>query len=141
MARLLAWWLLGSSLVFTVLRWLVGAGRQGEARFRAQYAGYLPPPGAAGDRAAFDALGTCVACGLCDRAAPPAAATHAPGLTSLVLVASRSVPDLVAAADDLARYDAATLAARERDCPTRFSLGGLAVLARRLAGSAARPPT
>jgi len=140
-ARLLAWWLLGSSLVVTLLRWAVGAGRHGEARFREQYAGALPAPGAAADRAAFDALGTCIACGLCDRAAPPDGAGLASGLTSVVLVASRSVQDLVASADELARYDASSLAAREQDCPTRFPLRRLAALARRFAGSGATPPT
>jgi hypothetical protein len=140
-ARLLAWWLLGSSLIVTLLRWAVGAGRRGEARFRAQYAGDLPAPGDAADRAAFDALGTCIACGLCDRAAPLEGAGLASGLTSVVLVASRSVRDLVASADELAGYDASSLAAREQECPTRFPLRRLAALARRFAGSDAAPPT
>ncbi len=147
MARLLAWWLLGWSLVFTLVRWVAGAGRRGEARFREQYAGDLPALGDDADRAAFDTLGTCIACGLCDRvapSAPPEAEALAPGLTSLVLVASRSVPDLVASAAELARFDAASLAAREQDCPTRFPLGRLAELAQRFAAAAAvdaRPPT
>ncbi len=145
MARLFAWWLLGWSLVFTLVRWVAGAGRRGEARFREQYAGDLPPPGDAGDRAAFDALGTCIACGLCDRAAPTAPAAPealAPGLTSLVLVASRSVPDLIASAADLARFDAAALEALELDCPTRYPLGRLVALAQRFAAAAApQPPT
>ncbi len=59
----------------------------------------------------------------------------------MVLVASRSVQDLVASADELARYDTPSLAAREQDCPTRFPLRRLAALARRFAGSGVTPPT
>lgn len=128
MQRLHAVWLLGWSLIRTLLAPLFGT-RRGIDDFRKSYASdRLLPLTAARERAIVSSSG-CIACGLCDVGEGPRRAESRGvygGAMDLALASSRNVPD----------FDASSLSARvpprgrlkelERRCPAGVPLAAIA---------------
>ncbi|MBN2195031.1 MAG: hypothetical protein JW751_19600 [Polyangiaceae bacterium] len=117
MGRLYSWFLLGSALVLTVVRRLIRRDRAGEGRFREVYAAELPsglsPKGSGLE------LGSCLACGLCERERSSSEANEL-GLMTLAIAGSRSCEELEALAPMMSRFEGESLGAKERACPTHF---------------------
>ncbi len=118
--RALALAVLASSLVKVLVDRLFGK-RTGLALFLENYGTEGVPPLLPAEREALPRFSRCIACGRCDLGeAPRIAASRGayPGLMTVVLASSRSMPDFDAAAEALAHVPDEVLAAKEAVCPT-----------------------
>jgi succinate dehydrogenase/fumarate reductase-like Fe-S protein len=144
--RIRALFLLAISLVRTLVRGLLGR-RRGLRTFRENYSADAVVPLTAEEHRQMLEFGGCIGCGLCDRgeaARVIAAAGAYPGLMGLVVAASRSMPDLRAAARGWRLVPPDALAEREQVCPTRVPLQQMARFVERKAhelGRAAQDAT
>lgn len=129
-ATLLAW-----SLVRTTWARMIGR-KTGLPLFHENYEADRLPAVDAEDRARLATFSRCVACGLCDvgEADRIAASKGAyPGLMSVVLASSRSMPDFDAASLALAHVPEEALREKEAICPARVPLLELSRFVRRKA--------
>ena len=138
--RLKAAWLLAIALIRTLLRRLFTPSRgAGIAAFRANYDADGLPPVSPDQRDKMRDFGGCIACGLCDRGEADriAGADGAyRGVMSLVLAASRSMPDFKAAAIGFAHVPSSVLSEKERICPAGVPIREIAEFVSEKAGSA-----
>jgi hypothetical protein len=121
---LLAW-----ALLRTVLRRFFGRRPDGIGRFRENYDADRLPPVTQQERDELADFGRCIACGLCDRGegARIAASRGAyRGVMSLMLSASRSMPDFHAANMAFSHVSDDVLADKELICPTRVPMRQIA---------------
>ena len=121
---LLAW-----ALVRTVFRRLFSRNRGGIAQFRENYDADRLPPVTPDERERLQAFGRCIACGLCDRGESARVAESNGayrGVMSLMLAASRSMPDFHAAAISFSHVPDDVLAEKEAICPTRVPMRDIA---------------
>jgi hypothetical protein len=119
--RIKALLLLALALLRTLWRRFTGPPVDGLARFRTNYAEDGLSPVSEWERAEMASFGRCIACGRCDRGDAERAtrgAGHFRGTMSLVLAASRSMPDYRAAALAFSRLSERELAEKEALCPT-----------------------
>ncbi|MCK6592171.1 MAG: hypothetical protein L6Q76_31845 [Polyangiaceae bacterium] len=119
----------GRALALTVLAWslvkmtvarLFGE-KTGLALFHENYDADRLPPVDADERVKLAGFSRCIACGLCDVGeAPRIAASKGkyPGLMTIVLASSRSMPDFDAAKLALDCVPDEVLVGKERICPT-----------------------
>jgi hypothetical protein len=131
--RIQALILLALALLRTLWRRARGERQPGLERFRENYAEDGLAPLTAADRAMMGDFGRCIACGRCDRDdGPRIAASEGQfhGTMSLVLAASRSMPDYGAAARSFAYVSDADLELKEGLCPTGVPLRRLAAFVR-----------
>lgn len=137
--RIKAFFLLALALLRTFFRRAIGGGRSGLAAFRANYAADGLGPVSPDQRRAMESFGRCIACGLCDRGereriARSGGAYH--GVMTLMLAASRSMPDFGAAVLALRHVPDDVLARKEGLCPTRVPMRSIAAFVREKAGEA-----
>lgn len=126
--RALALAMLARSLVKVTLDRLFGA-RTGLALFHDNYDADRLPPVDARERAALVRFSRCIACGRCDvgEADRIAGSSGAyPGLMSVVLASTRSMPDFDAASLALEHVPDDVLAAKQDVCPTAVPFVSLA---------------
>jgi len=126
--RIHALFLLAVALIVTVFRRYVLRRRDGLPAFRAHYALDRLPAVTAEEREVMATFGRCIACGLCDRgegARIAASGGAYPGVMSLVLAGSRSMPDFRASTAALAALPAAELLAKEALCPAEVPIARL----------------
>jgi hypothetical protein len=131
--RLRALLLLAFALLRTLWRRARGERRPGLERFRENYAEDGLTSLSAEDRGQMGDFGRCIACGRCDRDDGPRIVSSGgqfQGTMSLVLAASRSMPDFAAAARSFAYLDDAALERKEALCPTGVPLRRLAAFVR-----------
>jgi hypothetical protein len=131
--RLKALVLLALALIRTLWRRARGERRPGLERFRENYADDGLTALSASDRAHMSDFGRCIACGRCDRDDGPAIAASGgqyQGTMSIVLAATRSMPDFAAAARSFAYLNDADLKRKEALCPTGVPLRRLAAFVR-----------
>jgi hypothetical protein len=129
-ATLLAW-----SLVRTTWARMMGR-KTGIALFHENYEADRLPAVDAADRARLATFSRCIACGLCDvgEADRVAASRGAyPGLMSVVLASSRSMPDFDAAQIALEHVPEEVLRAKEALCPAGVPFVELSRFVRRKA--------
>ena len=127
--RIKAILLLTWALLRTLLRRVFGRRPDGIGRFRANYDADRLPPVTPRERAQLADFGRCIACGLCDRGEGPRIAASRGeyrGVMSLMLMASRSMPDFRAAAVAFAHVSDDVLEEREQICPTRVPMRQIA---------------
>ena len=127
--RLKAIFLLAWALVRTVFRRLFGRNRDGIAQFRKNYDADRLPPVTPDERARLESFGRCIACGLCDRGESERIAESAGayrGIMSLMLAASRSMPDFHAATISFGFVPDEILAEKEAICPTHVPMRDIA---------------
>ncbi|XXY49535.1 hypothetical protein WME91_00070 [Sorangium sp. So ce269] len=139
--RALALAVLAWSFLKVVVRRLFD-GPSGLALFHENYDADRLPPLSPAERAALPGFSRCIACGRCDlgEAERIAASRGAyPGLMTVVLASSRSMPDFDAAALALAHVPEAVLAEKERICPTGVPFRELARFVRSKARVQAAP--
>lgn len=119
LARVYAGWLLGTSLVLTLLRRLFGRP-YGLAFFKRNFREDRLLPLTTEEHRALPDMSACIACGRCDEgeARPKLPAWR--GMMAFMLSASRSMPDYEAASGMIARFDDAVLARLEGRCPARI---------------------
>ncbi|XXX81962.1 hypothetical protein WMF30_24695 [Sorangium sp. So ce134] len=137
--RALALAVLAWSFLKVVVRRLFD-GPSGLALFRENYDADGLPPLSPAERAALPGFSRCIACGRCDlgEAERIAASRGAyPGLMTVVLASSRSMPDFDAAALALAHVPEEVLAAKEQTCPTGVPFRELARFVRSKASARA----
>jgi succinate dehydrogenase/fumarate reductase-like Fe-S protein len=118
--RVLALTVLAWSLVKMTVQRLFGE-KTGLALFHENYDADRLPPVDADERAKLAGFSRCIACGLCDVGeAPRIAASKGsyPGLMTIVLASSRSMPDFDAAKLALDHVPEEVLAQKEAICPT-----------------------
>jgi hypothetical protein len=118
--RALALVVLAWSLLKVAVRRLFD-GSSGLTLFRRNYDADRLPPVTPAERELLPRFSRCIACGRCDlgEADRVAASRGAyPGLMTLVLASSRSMPDFDAAAVALSHVPEEVLAAKEQACPT-----------------------
>jgi hypothetical protein len=138
----------GRALAVAVLAWaLVKVGlsrllreRSGLALFHENYDADRLPPLSPAEREALPRFSRCIACGRCDlgEAARIAASRGAyPGLMTIVLASSRSMPDFDAAQAALDHVPEAVLAEKEAICPTGVPFRDMARFIRAKATSGA----
>src|SRR5688572_19208280 len=114
-----ALWLLTISMVRTLLRSLFRRKASGIQAFRQNYDADGLPPVTLAERERMRAFSGCVACGLCDRGEAERIAQSGGayrGVMSLVLSASRSMPDYRAAAYSFGFVSDEVLAEKELIC-------------------------
>jgi hypothetical protein len=131
--RLLALVLLALALLRTLWRRTRGEPRPGLERFKENYAEDGLSSLSAGDRAQMADFSRCIACGRCDRddgRRISASGGQFQGTMSLVLAASRSMPDFAAAARSLGYLSEVDLERKEALCPTGVPLRRLAAFFR-----------
>jgi hypothetical protein len=131
--RLKALVLLALALLHTLWRRARGERRPGLERFIENYADDGLTALSASDRAQMADFGRCIACGRCDRddgARIAASRGQYQGTMSLVLAATRSMPDFGAAARSLAYLTDGDLEKKEALCPTAVPLRRLAAFVR-----------
>ena len=119
-----AWLLLTWALLKSLLARLFGRAH-GIAAFRANYDGDGLPPVTAQERREFPSFSRCVACGICDRGEAERIAASGGayrGVMSLMLSASRSMPDFRAAAYSASFVSDEALAAKEPLCPAEVPM-------------------
>ncbi|MEP7051095.1 MAG: hypothetical protein ABJB12_12120 [Pseudomonadota bacterium] len=136
--RLKAILLLAVYLVKTVFRRLFSKRKSGIAAFRANYDADGLPPVTPAEREAMPAFSGCIACGLCDRGESARIAASGGayrGLMSLVLAASRSMPDYRAAAYSFSFVPNQVLAEKEQICPAQVPFQAIARFVRDKAGA------
>jgi hypothetical protein len=139
--RALALVVLAKSLLQVTVKRLFGE-KSGIALFHANYDADRLPPVDAEERRKLASFSRCIACGRCDVGeAERMAASKGryPGLMSIVLGASRSMPDYDAAANALEAVPDEVLAAKEAVCPTGVPFVELAAFIRAKAGQMLRP--
>jgi succinate dehydrogenase/fumarate reductase-like Fe-S protein len=136
----------GRALALTVLAWSLVkmtvqrmfGEKTGLALFHENYDADRLPPVDADERAKLAGFSRCIACGLCDVGeAPRIAASKGkyPGLMSIVLASSRSMPDFDAAKIALDLVPDEVLAEKEAICPTGVPFVELASFVRAKAAS------
>jgi hypothetical protein len=121
LARLYAGWLLGLSLIKTLVLMVLVPGRRGLRRFEDNYRedrllALLPA-----EQSAQTSMSTCIACGRCDGDAQGGSAAREAGFRGLMgfmLSASRSMPEFPAAASMVSHLDDAWLQRMEDRCPS-----------------------
>lgn len=118
-ARLHAGWLLGTSLLVTLVRRLFGRP-YGLALFKHNYREDRLLPLTTGEHVALPSWSACIACGRCDEGAARPQPPTWRGMMAFMLSASRSMPDYEAAASMVAKLDDAVLARLEGRCPARI---------------------
>ena len=118
--QLAAWWILAVALMATLWsRWLGRRGR-GLEEFRRHYGSEGLHPLVPAEREIVEAMGGCIACGLCDRGEGVRRARSRgayPGIMAVVLSSSRSPGDFPLLAPALETLDDSVLAEREVICP------------------------
>lgn len=127
-ARLKAWLLLTLALLKSLLRRAFGR-RSGIAAFRMAYDADGLPPVSASERAELPSFSRCIACGLCDRGEGErigASGGAYRGVMSLMLSASRSMPDFRAAAYSLSFVTDDVLEEKEALCPAQVPMRRIA---------------
>ncbi len=144
--RLKAIFLLGWALVRTVFRRIFFKRRDGIAQFVENYAADRLPPVTPEERKKLAEFGRCIACGLCDRGEGEriiASGGNYRGVMSLMLTASRSMPDFDAAASSFAHVSEEILAEKEAICPTHVPMRQIARFVKEKARELERslPPT
>jgi len=130
------------ALLRTLLRLLFRRGRPGIAVFRQNYDADGLPPVTASVREQMPAFGRCIACGLCDRGEGQRIARSGGayrGVMSLVLSASRSMPDYRAAAYSVSFISDEELAEKERICPVAVPMRQIARFVRDKAAAVGGP--
>ncbi|XYI03171.1 hypothetical protein ACMHYB_26790 [Sorangium sp. So ce1128] len=140
--RALALAVLAWSFLKVVVRRLFD-GPNGLALFHENYDADRLPSLSPAERAALPGFSRCIACGRCDlgEAERIAASRGAyPGLMTVVLASSRSMPDFDAAALALAHVPEEVLAEKERICPTGVPFRELARFVRSKAMAQAALP-
>ena len=119
----------GRALALAVLAWSLlkvlfaraFSRKSGLALFHDNYDADRLPSVDAAERAAMSRFSRCIACGRCDLGEADRIARSNgayPGLMTIVLASSRSMPDHDAAVIALDHVPEAVLAAKERECPT-----------------------
>jgi hypothetical protein len=125
--RITALWLLGWSLVFTLLRrWTFRT--PGLRTFQANYAGDRILLLDRDDQTLLQSFTGCVACGRCDygeRERIVRSGGEYPGLMPLVLSSLRSTRELEAAALGWKHVPASVLRSKELVCPTRVPFASM----------------
>jgi hypothetical protein len=119
--------LLGFSLVVTLLKRVL-LQRRGLAAFLDNYRADGLSNVSEQERQLLQGFGGCIACGLCDRGetrTAVAASGGYSGLMSVVVAASRSMPDYAAALRSVAHLDRERLIAKEQVCPTRVPIAAI----------------
>ncbi|MCA9625005.1 MAG: hypothetical protein KC731_38535 [Myxococcales bacterium] len=127
--RALAAFLLSWSFLKVVLRSLFTKPPPGLQVFHENYGTEGLQPIEAEEREVMERFSRCIACGRCDlgEGSRIAASRGAyPGLMPLVLAATRSMPDYVAAARGFAHVPVEVLRAKARTCPVRIPFEALA---------------
>jgi hypothetical protein len=127
--RLKALFLLAWALIRTVFRRMFTNDNDGIRRFVENYAADRLPPVSPEERERLMGFGRCIACGLCDRgegARIVASGGTYRGVMSLMLAASRSMPDFDAAALSFAHVPDEVLAEKEAICPTAVPMRKIA---------------
>jgi hypothetical protein len=107
--------------------------RSGIAAFRRAYDADGLPPVSAGERAELTSFSRCIACGICDRGESERIAASGGayrGVMSLMLAASRSMPEFRAAAYSLSFVSDEVLAEKERACPAQVPMRRIAAFVR-----------
>jgi len=140
-----ALWFLGTALVATLFVRLFRAlsrKSRGIDAFRENYSadGLLPVP--ASNRDEFPAFGRCIACGVCDRGEGARIADSGgaySGVMSLMLTASRSMPDFPAVARSFRCIPASHLAAKQHACPANVPMQDIAGFVLSQAALASQP--
>jgi hypothetical protein len=121
LARLHAGWLLGWSLLKTLLLLVFRPGRRGLQLFEQNFRQDRLLPLAQSEQGGIETLSSCVACGRCDDgygAWNGAEGEGFHGLMSFVLSATRSMPDYEASAAMVAGIDEPYLRRMEDRCPS-----------------------
>jgi len=139
--RLKAWLLLTVAMLKSLVLRLFGRGG-GIAAFRRAYDADGLPPVTAAERAEFSSFGRCLACGICDRGESDRIAASGGayrGVMSLMLSASRSMPEFRAAAYSLSFVTDEALAAKEPLCPARVPMRRIAAFLRAKADEVGGP--
>jgi hypothetical protein len=139
--RLKAWLLLTIALLSSLVRRLFGK-RTGIAAFRRAYDADGLPPVTVNERADFPSFSRCVACGLCDRGESERIAASGGayrGVMSLMLSASRSMPEFRAAAYSLSFVTDDVLAEKEQLCPADVPMRKIASFLRAKAAEVGGP--
>jgi hypothetical protein len=134
--RALAAAMLARSLLEVILDRML-ATPTGIARFHENYDADRLPPVDAGERAELARFSRCVACARCDVGEADRIARSGgayPGLMTVVLASTRSMPDFDAAALALDHIPEEVLAAKEEVCPTGVPFVSLARFVRAKAG-------
>jgi hypothetical protein len=127
--RLKAVWLLALAFLATVLRRTFTRRKDGIRVFRTNYADDGLSPISPDQRKLLPTFGGCIACALCDRGESGRIAESGgaySGVMSLMLAASRSMPDFAAAARSFACVPDTVLEEKERLCPTRVPMRSIA---------------
>jgi hypothetical protein len=141
-ARIKAIALLSIALLRTVLRLALGWGRRGIEAFRRNYDADGLPPVTRAEREQMPGFSRCIACGLCDRGEAERIARSGGayrGVMSLVLSASRSMPDFRAAAYSVSFISDEELADKERICPVAVPMRQIARFVREKAAAVGGP--
>src|SRR5688572_22295624 len=115
----------------------LGKGNVGLAFFEQNYAADGLAAVSELDRRQMPTFGRCIACGLCDRNDAQRVAQSGGryrGTMTLILAASRSMPDFRAAALGFEHLSDEDLAEKERVCPTRVPMRQIARFVRDNAG-------
>ena len=139
--RALALAVLGWSLVKVTTARLFGQ-RNGLPLFHDNYGPDRLPPVDAHERQIMPKFSRCIACGLCDVGEADrirASKGAYPGLMTVVLASSRSMPDFDAAVLALDHLPDAVLRDKESICPTGVPFRELATFVRAKAAAAAAP--
>lgn len=140
-ARLKAWLLLTLALLKAFARRLFGRAG-GIAAFRRAYDADGLPPVTPAERAELPTFSRCIACGICDRGEGERIAASGGayrGVMSLMLSASRSMPEFRAAAYSLSFVSDEALARKERLCPTGVPMRRIASFLRAKADEVGGP--
>jgi hypothetical protein len=136
--RVKALLLLSFSLLVTLLKRAL-LQRRGLAAFLDNYRADGLSSVTEQERQLLRGFGGCIACGLCDRGetrTQVAANGGYSGLMSIVLAASRSMPDYGAALRSVAHLDRERLIAKEQICPTRVPISAIVEFVRAKAAAA-----
>jgi hypothetical protein len=137
--RIKALLLLGLALIRTLLKILFGLNRRGVDAFTSNYAADGLPRVSPEERERIATFGGCIACGICDRGESERIAASQgayPGIMSLMLAGSRSMPDYGATAIGLSYVDDETLSKKEQLCPGRVPMRQIARFIRSKASQA-----
>jgi hypothetical protein len=140
-ARFKAWLLLTLALLKALLRRAFGRP-SGIAAFRSAYDADGLPPVTASERAELPSFSRCIACGVCDRGEGErigASGGAYRGVMSLMLAASRSMPDFRAAAYSLSFVSDDVLAEKEKSCPAQVPMRRIALFLRAKAAEVGGP--
>ncbi len=140
-ARLKAWLLLALAMMKALLRRMFGH-KSGIAAFRQAYDADGLPPVTASERAEFSAFSRCIACGICDRGEADRIAASGGayrGVMSLMLSASRSMPEFRAAAYSLSFVSDDVLLGKESACPAQVPMRRVAAFLRAKADEVGGP--